>query len=50
MQIYIEIALDLNPNFYIRAFFKLILKLKASFDSILKVIKPLDSNPNTNNY
>ena len=38
---YIEIALDLNPDFYIRPLSKLISQLGASFHSIIKVMRVL---------
>ena len=42
---YIDIASDLNLDFYIQPLSKLILQLCASFDSIVKVIRSLYSKP-----
>ena len=47
---YIEIASYLNPDFYIRIFSKLISQLSALFDSIVKVIRPLYSELEADNY
>ena len=49
-QAYIEIASNLNLNFYIRPLSKLISQLSASFDSIVKVMKPLYCEPEANNH
>ena len=49
-QVYIEIASDLNLDFYIRPLFELILQLSASFDSIVKVMRPIYSEPEVDNY
>lgn len=49
-QAYIEIALDLNPNFYIQLLSKLILQLNISFGSIIKVIRPLYGEPEADNH
>ena len=50
MPTYIEIASDLNPDFYIRSLSKLILQLSGSFDFIVKVMKLLYGKPKANNY
>ena len=50
MRAYIEIASDLNPDFDIQPFSKLISQLSASFDSILKVMKPLYGEPEADNH
>ena len=49
-QAYIKIALDLNLDFYIRPFSELISKLSASFDFIVKVIRPLYGKPEADNH
>ena len=40
-QTYIKVALNLNLDIYIWPLFKLILQVNASFDSIIKVIRPI---------
>ena len=50
MQAYIEVALNLNLDFYIRPFSNLILQLNASFDSIVRAKKPLYSEPEVNSH
>ncbi len=50
MQAYIKIASDLNPNVYIQSLSKLILRLCASFDSIVKVMRPLYGKLEVDNY
>ena len=49
-QAYIEIVLDLNLDFYIRPLSELISKLSASFDSIVKVMRPLYGEPEADNH
>lgn len=48
-QAYIEIALEYNPNLYIRQLFKLISQLNTTFDSIVKVIRSLYGKPEVDN-
>lgn len=43
MQVYIEIVLDFNPNFYIRPLSKLISQLDVIFDFIFKIMRLLYS-------
>lgn len=50
IQAYIEIALDLNPDFYIRPFSELILQLSAIFNSIIKAMRPLYGKPKANKH
>ena len=50
IQAYIKIASDLNLDFYIQLLFKLISQLSASFNSIVKVMRPLYNKPKTNNH
>ena len=47
---YIDIALDLNPDFYIWPLSKLISQLSALFDSIIKFMRPLYGEPEEDNY
>ncbi len=49
-QAYVEIISDLNPNSYIQPLSELILQLIASFDSILKVMRPLYGEPEWANH
>ncbi len=49
-QAYIEIASNLNLDFYIRLLFKLILKLSASFKSIIQVMRPMYSESKVDNH
>lgn len=50
MQTYIEIALDLNPNFYIWPLSKLISQIGAIFDFIFKIMRPLYSKLEIDKY
>lgn len=50
MQVYVEIALDLNPKFYIWLFSKFISQLKASYEIIIKVMRLLYNESEVNNY
>ena len=50
MQVHVEIASDLNPDFYIRPLSKLISQLSASSDSIVKVMRPLYGEPEADNH
>ena len=47
---YIEIASDLIPDFDIRPLSELISQLSASFDSIVKVMRPLYGEPEADNH
>ena len=49
-QAYVEIASDLNPDFYIRPLSKLISQLSTLFDSIVKVMKLLYGKPEADNH
>ncbi len=49
-QAYVEITLDLNSDFYIRPLSKLISQLNTSFDFIVKVMRPLYGEPETDNH
>ena len=49
-QAYIEIVLNNNLNFYIRLLSELISQLSVSFNSIVKVMKPLYSESEADNY
>ena len=49
-QAYVEIASDLNPNFYIRPLSKPISQLSASFDFIVKVMRLLYGKPEADNH
>ena len=50
MQAYIEIALDLNLDFYIRPLSELISQLSALFDSIVKIMRPLYDELEADNH
>lgn len=50
MQIYIKIISSLNLDFYIWLLYKLISQLSLLFDIIIKVIRPLYSEPKVDNY
>ena len=50
MQAYIQLAIKLNQDFYIRVPLKLNTVLKVSQGIILKVVKPLYSIPKAGNY
>ena len=49
-QTYVEIASDLNPDFYIRPLSELILLLSDSFDSIVKVMRLLYNKREADNH
>ncbi len=49
-QAYVEIASELNLNFYIRPLSKLISQLSASFVSIIKVMRPLYGEPEADDH
>lgn len=50
IQIYVVIATDLCPDFYILPLSKLILQLRTTSNSILRVIRLLYSKPEADNY
>ena len=49
-QAYVEIASDLNPDFYILLLSELISQLSASFKPIVKVMRPMYCEPEADNH
>lgn len=49
-QIYVEITLELNLNFFIQLLFKLISQLNIFFDSMIKIIRLLYSESEIDNH